>query len=285
MKLLAGLCLTLMGTSLSAQAATLAPSTCKTVKPINASTFAKEVGQRHIAFFAKDLHQNTCYSLSPAAFTLSPTLRHTPWSTFKIPNLIIALETGTAPTLDYALPWNPVRRPRASYWPKDWAQRQTLASAFQRSAAWYFQDLALKIGSDTYRKWLKTFTYGNINVNPEDDAFWLNQTLQISPVEQVHFLSRLLAGDLPVSARTLKALDQVAFLKPLSPTAKLYGKTGSGPVVLNHFDGEFEGWLVGYVKREGKKPLVYALYAKGKTYQEIAKFRQQMSERLLKEIK
>lgn len=284
MKLLASLCLIVTGASLPAQAATPTPPPCKQVQTLNAKDLAKAVGQRQLAFFAKDLHHNTCYTLGPAAFTLSPTLRHTPWSTFKIPNLIIALETGTAPSLDYALPWDPVRRPRASYWPKDWAQQQTLASAFQRSAAWYFQDLALKIGSDKYRSWLNTFGYGNIHVKTGDDAFWLNQTLKISPVEQVHFLSRLLADDLPVSPRTLKALDQVAFLKSLSPTAKLYGKTGSGPVVLNQFDGAFEGWLVGYVKREGKKPLVYALYAKGKTYQEIAKFRQQMSERILQKL-
>ena len=60
----------------------MTPSHCKTLKPLNAA--------------------------SP--FTLSPILRHTPWSTFKMPNLIIALETGTAPSLDYALPWDPVRQ-------------------------------------------------------------------------------------------------------------------------------------------------------------------------------
>jgi beta-lactamase class D len=262
----------------------LAKSACQELKLIDATRFSAEIGKRKMAFFAKDLNHSTCYTLSNAPSVISPHLRHTPWSTFKIPNLMIALETGVAPSLDYALPWDPQRRPRASYWPEDWAQTQTLASAFKRSAAWYFQDLSLKIGSENYRKWLKSFHYGNLNVQNRDDAFWLNHTLQISPVEQVDFLSALLTGQLKVSQKTIQALDQVAFLGTLSAKDTLYGKTGSGPLVLNHFDGAFEGWLVGYVKRQSQKPMIYALYVKGSNFKEIAKFRQQMSEAILKTL-
>src|SRR5690606_35531926 len=100
--------------------------------------------------------------------------RQPPFSSFKIPNLLIALETGVAQNLDRRIPWDPARRPAASYWPKDWRQDQTLATAFTRSAAWSFQDLALEIGTERYRDYLRRFAYGNANAPAGSDSFWLD---------------------------------------------------------------------------------------------------------------
>lgn len=257
----------------SAQAVNLPCQRTQTLKP---EVFATQIGVRKLAFFARDLSNDICYQLNPQAIHQ----QHAPWSSFKIPNLVIALETGVAPSLSYQLPWDAKRRPRQSYWPADWAQAQTLETAFMRSSAWYFQDLALKIGDVRYRQWLTHFQYGNVAVKKGDDAFWLNGSLRVSAHEQVQFLSRLLSNDFNVSPTTLKALDRVSLLKKSSGNT-MYGKTGSGPLQPGQFDGPFEGWLVGYVKRSSKSPWVYALYVQGPDYSSIRLFRQQMSETLL----
>jgi beta-lactamase class D len=65
-----------------------------------------------------------------------------PWSTLKILNALIALETGVATGPDFAIPWD--RQPRER--PK-WNQDQTLRSAVERSGAWYFQELARRVAT------------------------------------------------------------------------------------------------------------------------------------------
>lgn len=184
---------------------------------------------------------------------------------------------------DYKIHWDSVRRPRQSYWPADWAQDQTLKSAFLRSAAWYYQELALKIKGPRYRQYLTRFGYGNAKVADGDDAFWLGGSLRISPIEQVRFIGRLLGGELGVSQRTLAALDEVS-LQQARLGYEFHGKTGSGPIKPGDFDGPFEGWLVGYVRRPNAAPISYALYASGPSYSAIRDFRPQFAQRLLQDI-
>jgi beta-lactamase class D len=70
-----------------------------------------------------------------------------PWSTFKILNALIALETGVATGPDFAIPWD--RQPRER---PEWNQEQTLRTAVERSAFWYFQELARRIGPRQMQK-------------------------------------------------------------------------------------------------------------------------------------
>lgn len=64
----------------------------------------------------------------------------------------------------------------------------------------------------------------------------------------------------------------------------LHGKTGAGPIVPNNFDGEFGGWLVGWVNYGDSAPVVYALYVRGPNYSSVASFRQEMSTEFLEAI-
>lgn len=238
-----------------------------------------EIGDRVVSFVARDLETGLTYVLEGS----EPDERRGPWSTFKIPNLLIALETGAAQSLETQLPWNPDQRPPAEYWPVNWRQDQTLRSAFVRSSAWAFQDLALEIGSDVYQEFLPAWSYGDAEVADGSDTFWLDQTLEISPREQVNFLDRLLNRELSVSDASLSALDGVS-LAGQRPDGELHGKTGAGPVVPGDFDGRFEGWYVGYLSRETQAPVVFALHAEAASYSGIQTFRRQMAERLLSDV-
>jgi beta-lactamase class D len=87
--------------------------------------------------------------------------RFLPASTFKIPNSLIALETGVASGPDFALPWDSVRVPRQPWWPAAWARGHTLRTALPNSVVWYYQELARRIGAERMRGFLLRFEYGN----------------------------------------------------------------------------------------------------------------------------
>ncbi len=190
--------------------------------------------------------------------------RFAPWSTFKIPNLIIALEAGIATGLNHWRGWDQQRRPAADYWPQVWQQDQTLASAFKRSAVWYFQDIAQEVGPEQYRYHLRRFGYGNASVPVDSDDFWLGGSLAISPCEQTQFLKQAVAGHLNLSAETEDALRTVSRLRAADGYT-VYGKTGSGRLA----QGEFEGWLVGWIEHERRPTATFALYLRAPDYQTL----------------
>ena len=206
--------------------------------------------------------------------------RHPPFSSFKIPNFLIALETGAVESADSEIPYDSKRRPVQSYWPADWAQDQTLQTAFRRSAAWAFQDLALKIGSQTYQGYLSHFAYGNQKC--QGDGFWLDRSLQISAKEQVDFLRKLLTGQLEVAPVHIEQLKKAALAKS-EDGFRLYGKTGSGPVKSGDFSGPFEGWYVGWLERPDQRPVLFALWTTGPDFKSIKDYRQNRVERVLEQ--
>jgi beta-lactamase class D len=260
-------------------AATAQAGPCHATRDIDIARYAELIGSRRVAFLALDTGTNVCQAVDRAGTDI----RQTPWSSFDIPQLLIALETG-AGSLDQPVAWDSKRRPKAAYWPSEWAEAQTLRSAFERSTPWYFQELAPRVGSGRYREWLRRFGYGNAKVADGSDAFWLDGSLKVSPAEQVDFFSRLLNQQLGVSAASLATLEEVALIDQLQGHA-LFGKAGAGAVVPGKLDGLFDGWMVGYVRRpEGRAPVVFALYVRGPGFASIRQFRQQAAMQLLADI-
>lgn len=237
------------------------------------------IGDRDVVFYAIDLESDNHFAFQPRRADE----RHRPYSTFKIPNLLIALELGVESSLHHERQWDESLRPASSFWPADWRQDQTLQTAFKRSVVWYFRDIAQEVGGENYRRTLDDFRYGNGQAPDDNDLFWLNGPLKISPREQAMFLEQLVTGKLDISERTLDALREASFLAA-EPDASLHGKTGAGPVDPADFDGEFEGWLVGWVSRPAAAPVVYALYVRGPDFGSIRDFRREMSISFLREI-
>lgn len=160
----------------------------------------------------------------------------TPASTFKICNTLIGLETGVIPDEHYTMAWDSVSR--NIYWDKD----HDLASAFQYSVVWYYQELARRVGEEQMHEWLEKAGYGNGDTSGGIDLFWLTGGLRISPQQQIDFLRRIYDNDLPFSERSLKILKQI-MVEREQPEHVLRGKTGWGS------QGEQEiGWFVGYVE-------------------------------------
>src|SRR5690606_19074699 len=115
-----------------------------------------------------------------------------PASTFKIPNTLIALETGVASGAEFFLAWDSVAAPREDWWPDAWARDNTLRTALPASVVWFYQELARRIGAERMHEYLERFGYGNRDISGGIDQFWLTGGLRISAEEQVDFLRRFL---------------------------------------------------------------------------------------------
>ncbi len=183
--------------------------------------------------------------------------RFIPASTFKIPNTLIALETGIASGPEFAIAWDSTVAPPQSWWPRAWRQDQTLRTAFRNSVFWAYQSLARRTGEATMQDFVDRFDYGNRDLGGGIDQFWLNGDLRISSDEQIDFLGRLVDGDLGVSARSTQIVRDLMLLEE-TPSYRLYGKTGTAELTPTR---EL-GWLVGFVETEADTTL-YALNMEG----------------------
>lgn len=250
---------------------------CKSTHVIDLEKFSSVIGDRKVAFIARDLKSDACWLTNKDKINE----RFSPWSTFKIPHFLIALETGALSSADDAIRWNPATRPAEDYWPETWARDQTLGSAFKHSAAWAFQELVPKIGVSNYQRWLKRFSYGNRALADGQDDFWLRRPLLISPQEQVDFLACLAISGCGVAPAYVKALEAVA-MDGENTGFILYGKTGAGPEKSGDFKGKFQGWYVGYIRDlHGKPSAAFAIHMQSIGFDSLRTFRREMALELL----
>jgi len=164
--------------------------------------------------------------------------RFSPASTSKIPHTLIALETGLV-DLDTLFEWDGI--PRSS---RVWNQDHAIASAFENSVVWVFQDIAQAVGQTAMSEHLTMFEYGNMSVGPIDHltTYWLDDTLQISAAEQVEFLTSLAFEQLPLSVDTYAAARDI-MLSAESATWQMRPKTGWRFSEDDMDIGWFVGWL------------------------------------------
>ena len=173
-----------------------------------------------------------------------------PASTFKIPNSVIALETGVVgdPDTD-VFKWDGVKRSIEA-----WNRDHTLRSAIAVSAVPVYQEIARRIGAERMQKYLDLFEYGNRDIGGGIDQFWLTGSLRIDPVQQVDFVDRLRRGVLPVSKRSQ---DLVRDILPVTKVGDSVIRAKSG--LLGAEVGKPSlGWMVGWAEK-GSERTVFAL--------------------------
>jgi beta-lactamase class D len=173
-----------------------------------------------------------------------------PASTFKIPNSIIALETGVVADPDKdVFKWDGVTR-SIEVWNKD----HTLRSAIAASAVPVYQEIARRIGAERMQKYLDLFDYGNHDIGGGIDEFWLTGNLRIDPVQQVDFVDRLRRGVLPVSKRSQELVRDIL---PATKVGDATIRFKSG--LLGAEQGKPSlGWMVGWAEK-GTSQTVFAM--------------------------
>ena len=185
------------------------------------------------------------------------TMRFAAASTFNIVNSLIGLEIGEITDEKMLIKWDGVIRffpngDTASVWNKDLDYTQ----AFKASAVPYFQEVARRIGKDTMQHWLDSLQYGNRKIGGSVDSFWLNNSLKISPDEQLGLVKRLYFDQLPFQKRTQQIVREV-MLQQENTLYSLSYTTGWG------FDENKNniGWVTGWIE-ENKHPFFFTLLVK-----------------------
>jgi beta-lactamase class D len=164
--------------------------------------------------------------------------RYSPASTFKIPNTLIALETGAIGGADDSIRWDGITR-SIDNWNKD----QSLRTAFQVSCVWFYQELARRVGFPPYERFLHAMKYGNRVTGDSLTLFWLNDALKISALEQIRVLRGIVREEFPFRKDAYATLKSIMVAEEKKDSYILYGKTGWSVRLSQQI-----GWYVGYVE-------------------------------------
>ena len=176
-----------------------------------------------------------------------------PASTFKIVNSLIGLQKGTISNTQMMIKWDGVARPVA-----EWNKDLSMAEAFRVSAVPYFQEIARRIGKDTMQSWLDSLHYGTAKIKTRIDTFWLDNSLKITPDEQLGLVKRLYFNQLPFYAAYQDTVKKLMLFED-KPAYKLSYKTGWG----QKENGNQLGWMIGWIE-ENKHPYFFVLNLESK---------------------
>lgn len=181
-----------------------------------------------------------------------------PASTFKVPLAVMGFDAGILtgadePDWPYKAEYNANRA--------DWRVTTTPTTWLRDSVLWYSRVLVAEMGAKRFGQYVSDFDYGNADISGDpgkNDSLtrsWINSSLKITPEEQVRFVRRMLAGDLPASAAAQAA---VVAIMPTFAAGKwtVSGKTGT--YFERNADDTFNsrrqtGWFVGWAERDGER--------------------------------
>jgi beta-lactamase class D len=211
--------------------------------------------------YFKDNHVEGCFALfnnGTGDFTIYNLDRYKdssflPASTFKIVNSLIGLQTGIISNTQMVIKWDGIVR-RVPEWNKD----LTMYEAFRISAVPYFQEVARRIGKDTMQFWLDSLHYGTTKIKTRIDTFWLDNSLKITPDEELGLVKRLYFDQLPFYNAYQDTVKKLMLFED-KPAYKLSYKTGWG----QRENGDQLGWMVGWIE-ENRHPYFFVLNIESK---------------------
>ncbi|MGC7790240.1 beta-lactam sensor/signal transducer BlaR1 [Staphylococcus epidermidis] len=196
--------------------------------------------------------------------------RYSPDSTYKIYLALFGLDRHIISDKNSRMSWN------HNHYPFDsWNKDQDLNTAIQNSVNWYFERISNQLSKNYTSDQLKQLNYGNKNLGSYK-AYWLEDSLKISNLEQVIVLKNMIEQNNHFSKNEKKQLSSSLLIRK-NENYELYGKTGTGIV-----NGKYNnGWFVGYVITNHDKYYFSTHLSDEKASGENAKF---INEKILKEM-
>lgn len=153
-----------------------------------------------------------------------------PFSTFKIPNTLIAIDSGLVTSTKQVLSYDQSKYSKEAWWPSAWTKSEhDITSAFKVSMVPIYRQLATEIGQEVMQTYVANFSYGNQDISSGIDNFWLNGSLKISALAQVRFLQKMNKGQLPVSHKSVEQLKEIMLIEK-NEHYSFYAKTGTGTI-------------------------------------------------------
>lgn len=176
--------------------------------------------------------------------------RVTPASTFKVAISLMGYDAGFlkdehSPVLPF--------RPGYVDWRENWREPTDPSRWMRDSVVWYSQQVTYAIGHERFAAYTQRFGFGNADVSGQPategpNLSWINSSLQISPLEQVAFLRKLVNRQLGVSAHAYDMTGKITLYGKVLGGWTVHGKTGSGGG---------NGWYVGWATK-GTRTVVFA---------------------------
>ncbi|HCX2345407.1 MULTISPECIES: beta-lactam sensor/signal transducer BlaR1 [Staphylococcus] len=196
--------------------------------------------------------------------------RYSPDSTYKIYLALFGLDRHIISDKNSRMSWN------HNHYPFDsWNKDQDLNTAIQNSVNWYFERISNQLSKNYTSDQLKQLNYGNKNLGSYK-AYWLEDSLKISNLEQVIVLKNMMEQNNHFSKKAKNQLSSSLLIKK-NEKYELYGKTGTGIV-----NGKYNnGWFVGYVITNHDKYYFSTHLSDEKASGENAKL---INEKILKEM-
>ena len=195
---------------------------------------SKYFGEYEGSFVLYDL-KNDAWSIHDMEHA---TLRVAPNSTYKIYDALFGLEEGVITPENSFIAWN-----GESYPFESWNADQTLQSAMNSSVNWYFHAVDEQLGASDVYSYIQKIGYGNENMSGDFPAYWMESSLEISPIEQVELLTKLQNNSFGFASENINVVKDAICLFS-SDAGTFYGKTGTGRV-----DGQdVNGWFIGFVE-------------------------------------
>lgn len=180
-------------------------------------------------------------------------------STFKIAISLMAFDSRV-----YTSPNEPEWPFKEGYadWNPKWRQATTPSSWMRDSVVWFSQHATEKLGTELFAAYVEAFDYGNKDVSGDKGKgngltnAWLSSSLQISPTEQVAFLTRMIEGKLPLDPVAVEQTKKLLTFGDQPGGWHIYGKTGAGMPFGD--DGELLkgqpfGWYVGWAEKDDRR--------------------------------
>lgn len=196
--------------------------------------------------------------------------RATTASTFKIAISLMGFDAGFlkdahTPSLPFKegyTDWNPA-----------WRSVTDPAKWIRDSVVWYSQRVTEAVGQERFGRYVQEFHYGNKDVSGDlgkDNGLtsaWLSSSLEISPLEQLEFLRKIVGRELPVSSHAYDMTRTIVDIGSQLSGWHVYGKTGAG--MSKNPDGSVAkeqpwGWFVGWATK-GARTVVFARLTKDTT--------------------
>jgi len=168
-----------------------------------------------------------------------------PCATFEIPASVIALDRGVVPDAGAPVKRNPPLK-------DDPPDGMSLRDAFRSGAAWVYEEVSRRVGSDAFAKALGAMRYGNADSGGPVERLGRGDSpegLALNAVEQVEFLARLKRGELPTSA---EAQARTVEIVPAE-------RWGDANVALKSGACDDAAWTVGWVDRNGRSTVIAAV--------------------------
>jgi beta-lactamase class D len=118
----------------------------------------------------------------------------------------------------------------------------SLSQAFKNNSEAHFKSIANLIGKDTLKYWMDSVKYGNKKIGNDVTAFWMNDSLKISPDEQLGMIKRLYFKQHPFRA---SVQEQVKKMMVVVNNAQYQLAYQQGSIVRGN---QQQAWIVGWIE-------------------------------------